>query len=140
MKKHIRVFVFVVESFLLAAIIYLEKHPNAYAERLLFIGRVWALFFAVVTWACFLGFVMGVPSPRVANNAVRMKGMSIFKRIAILQDFAIAIVSLAVGRWWFFICYFFHLTGGAAARHAARLYLQRVKIDKDAKHAVIDVN
>lgn len=135
-----RVLAFLFESSLLATFIYLEQHPNVYIERLLFIGRVWAFFFALVAWVCVLGFAMGVPSPRVANNAVRTSQMSIFKRLSILQDCALIFFSLMFGRWWFFLCYTLFVSGGFVGRSLAKRYLTRVRINKKTQHAIIEVN
>jgi hypothetical protein len=135
-----RVLAFLFESLLLATIVYLEKHPNVYIERLLFFGRAWGFFFALVTFVCIIGFAFGVASPRVANNATRMNRMTLFKRAAILQDIIIALVSLAFGRWWFFLCYMAIVGGGFIARDQGRRYLTKVKVNAKTKHAIIDVN
>lgn len=131
---------FLVESLILATIIYQEQHQNVYVERLLFLGRAWVFVFMAVVWMTAISFAAGVPSPRVASNAVNMERMSILKRFAIAQDIAIAIVSLMFGRWWFFVCCTLFVGGIFTARRQAREYLQKVKINQKTKHAIIDVD
>lgn len=140
MKTKAHLFVFVVETAILASIVYLEQHPNVYAERLLVIGRLWAFYFMLVVWACVLGFALGVPSPRVANNAVGLTTPSILRQLALMQQTIIVVVSLAFGRWWFCLCYALFIIGLLTARGQAREYLKRVKRIAGSKHAVIEVD
>jgi hypothetical protein len=136
---------FVARALILGAILYQEWHPNRYVENSLFLGRLWIFVGAVVAWTLVLGFAMGIPSPRVGNMAATYSShpsriKAILGSMMHVQDWCIFLVSLAVGRWWFFLCFGVYMIGGMTARKSAREYMKRVKLNEKTKHAIIDVN
>lgn len=136
--------IFLVDTAIIALLLACEFHPNKYADNILVLGTAWGVLQMSIIWTLMLAFASKLPSAGMINNALSMtvsrgKWRSLLGRLARVQNFVIAILSVTFGHWFLAFAYGMFMIGVRFARHSAKVYLTDVQVDKLRKSAVMTV-
>jgi hypothetical protein len=132
------------DTVVLALLYISEFHPNKYVDNILVLGRTWGMLQMAMIWAITLSFMAKVPSVGTINNALVMtmpapRWKAWLGRLARIQGWLIAILSVGFGQWMLAFGYAMFSFGVPVARHYAKEYLNNVEVNKARKSAIINV-
>lgn len=139
---------FLVDTLILATMIYAEVHPNKYLENTLKFAGGYSLIIVLLAVIVFFFLAMQLPSQSGVEVAKALLDQPTRARRALnyaskVQETAVILTAFVCGRWLIGIAFTLHGIGNACCKVAAKNYvdkLAQVRPTKPLRGSIIDID
>lgn len=134
----------VIDSAILAAVIFNEVHPDVYIRNIVVASRMYLTGLALLVWLHAFVFAVGSYDAAMVKKAIAMTvpdrrlAYRLLNRVSVIQDCTIMLTSVLCGQWFILTAFAFILFSLSVTRALAKMYLARVpRVQPKTKTAVV---